>query len=176
MNVEEYKINLMTSVIPTLEERLEKVNAVIVEFGLKGQGLSQDEWLELKRQLIDNYNDTGISAYATRNRIINRLIQTRLEVLPIENKYFIKVEFGDELNWNLRKETYKIIKEVDSNSFMVMRLDKYLETKKEGKETFDKKDIIKIRRGLNNIFYNKRENYMYFLSDSPTSFYDYRIK
>lgn len=175
MTIEEYKINIMINTIPTLEERLAKVNNAIVEFGLKGQGLSQEDWLSLKMELIDNYEHTGLSAYQVRNRIVNNLIEKRLEVLPMENKYFIKVETND-LNWNIYKETYKIIKEVDSNFFEVTKLDTYLYFKEKNRD-IPKRYIVKLKRGTNNVFHSKKDKgSMFFLSDSPTSVYDYRVR
>lgn len=176
MTIEEYKINIMTNTIPSLEERLAKVNNSIVEFGLKGQGLSQEDWWDLKRKIIDNYENTGLSAYQVRNRIVNSLIEKKLEVLPMENKYFIKVESTNELSWNIYKEAYKIVKEVDSNLFEVIKLDVYLKFK-ERDLPIPNKYIIKLKRGINNIFYTKKDKHsMFFLSDSPTAVYDYRIR
>lgn len=179
MTIEEYKANLILNDIPLLEKRLADVNERILSFGLKSQGLSEQEFLELRFNMIENYNGTYQSAYQIRQRLVSQLMEKRLEALPEDKKYFIRVVNDPKNAYATHTETYKCLKEMSPNVMQVIRLDHYLEAKK---DPDNEKDIIKnytkfIKRRFDGVFHIPRwKGALFFISDSPSTFYDYRFK
>ena len=179
MTVNEYKANLILHDIPMLEEKLSKVNEKILAFGLKSQGLSQQEFLDLKFNMIDNYDGSYQSAYQIRKRLVNQLTEKRLEALPAEKKYFIRVVNDPKGQYVVHTETFKCLEEINPSTVRVIRLDHYLEAKQdpENEDLVIENYTKFLRRKPDGIFHMARQrNSIFFLSDSPTTFSDYRFQ
>lgn len=179
MTINEYKANLLVHDIPLIESKLTEVNDAIVTFGLKSQGLSQQEFLELKFNMIDNYDGTYQSAYQIRKRLVNQLTVKKLEALPAEKKYFIRVVNDPKGSYPPHTETFKCLQEINPTTMKVIRLDHYLEAKENpDNEDYILEDYAKfIKRKADGLYIMSRHrNSIFFLSDSPSTFYDYRFQ
>lgn len=179
MTIEEYKANLILQDIPLLEKKLEEVNDRIVAFGLKSQGLSEQEFMDLRFNMIENYEGSYQTAYQVRQRLVFQLIEKRLEALPMEKKYFIRVMNDSSGLYSPHTETFKCIQEVNPNTMRVIRLDHYLEAKQDpdNEATILDNHSKYIKRRADGVFHIPRwKNSIFFLSDSPSTFYDYRFR
>lgn len=177
MDIEEYK-NTLNKEIEMLEADLTKVNDRIIEFGLKSQKLSAEDFSNLWQEMIGSYGGPNQTAYQVRSRLVNKIALKTLEALPADKKYFIRV-VNDTGAYAPHTETFKCVKEINPNVMKVIRLDHYLEAKKDPEnENSIIEDYAKfIKRSAGGTFYLARwRNSIFFISDSPNAYYDYRFK